>query len=98
MVDELHEKTKIRVMKPQGTYLLCWVKESMVDDELHAKIHDQAKFDLNRGTGFGKEGTCMLASMGSPFHPHWKKSPNACGNFSQQVSTFCEHDKIDSNM
>ena len=59
VVDELHEKTKIRVMKPQGTYLL-WLDFSAypyTDDELHAKIHDQAKLILNRGTDFGKEGT-----------------------------------------
>ena len=56
VVDELHEKTKIRVMKPQGTYLL-WLDFSAYpysDDELHAKIHDQAKLILNRGTDFGK--------------------------------------------
>ena len=39
VVDELHENTKIRVMKPQGTYLL-WLDFSAYpysDDELHAK-------------------------------------------------------------
>ena len=70
VVDELHEKTKIRVMKPQGTYLL-WLDFSAypyTDDELHAKIHDQAKLILNRGTDFGKEGTLHARlNVAAPF-------------------------------
>ena len=70
VVDELHEKTKIRVMKPQGTYLL-WLDFSAYpysDDELHAKIHDQAKLILNRGTDFGKEGTLHARlNVAAPF-------------------------------
>ena len=70
VVDELHEKTKIRVMKPQGTYLL-WLDFSAYpysDDELHAKIHDQAKLILNRGTDFGKEGNLHARlNVAAPF-------------------------------
>ena len=69
MVDELHEKTKIRVMKPQGTYLL-WLDFTAYpysDDELHAKIHDQAKLILNRGTDFEKKETACPPQCGSPF-------------------------------
>lgn len=70
VVKELHEKTQIRVMKPQGTYLL-WLDFSAypyTDDELHAKIHDQAKLILNRGTDFGKEGTLHARlNVAAPF-------------------------------
>ena len=70
VIDELHEKTHIRVMKPQGTYLL-WLDFSAypyTDDELHAKIHDQAKLILNRGTDFGKEGTLHARlNVAAPF-------------------------------
>ena len=70
VVDELHEKTKIRVMKPQGTYLL-WLDFSAYpysDDELHAKIHDQAKLILNSGTDFGKEGNLHARlNVAAPF-------------------------------
>ena len=69
-VDELQEKTKIRVMKPQGTYLL-WLDFSAYpysDDELHAKFHDQAKLILNRGTDFGKEGNLHARlNVAAPF-------------------------------
>lgn len=71
VIDELHEKTHIRVMKPQGTYLL-WLDFSAypyTDDELHAKIHDQAKLILNRGTDFGKEGTLHARlNVAAPFN------------------------------
>ena len=70
VVDALHEKTQIRVMKPQGTYLL-WLDFSAypyTDDELHAKIHDQAKLILNRGSDFGKEGTLHARlNVAAPF-------------------------------
>ena len=85
MVDELHEKTKIRVMKPQGTYLL-WLDFSAYpysDDELHAKIHDQAKLILNRGTDFGKEGNLHARLNVAALSPSLKKSPNAWWKLSQ---------------
>ncbi|MFC4651911.1 MalY/PatB family protein [Lactococcus nasutitermitis] len=55
---ELAEKTQIKVMKPQGTYLV-WLDFSaydLTDKELYEKIHDQAKLILNQGGSFGKEG------------------------------------------
>lgn len=58
-VAELQEKTSIKVMKPQGTYLI-WLDFSaygLTDDDLAAKLHDEAKVILNRGTDFGKEGS-----------------------------------------
>lgn len=58
-VAELQEKTSIKVMKPQGTYLI-WLDFSVYglsDDDLAAKLHDEAKVILNRGTDFGKEGS-----------------------------------------
>lgn len=58
-VEVLQDQTDIKVMKPQGTYLI-WLDFSaygLTDDELAAKLHDQAKVILNRGTDFGKEGS-----------------------------------------
>lgn len=58
-VEVLRDQTDIKVMKPQGTYLI-WLDFSaygLTDDELAAKLHDQAKVILNRGTDFGKEGS-----------------------------------------
>lgn len=57
-VEVLREQTDIGVMKPQGTYLL-WLDFSAYDlseEELHARLHDQAKVILNKGTDFGVEG------------------------------------------
>ena len=58
-VEVLRDQTDIKVMKPQGPYLI-WLDFSaygLTDDELAAKLHDQAKVILNRGTDFGKEGS-----------------------------------------
>ncbi|MCL2114357.1 MAG: pyridoxal phosphate-dependent aminotransferase [Streptococcaceae bacterium] len=55
----LTEKTKIKVMKPQGTYLI-WLDFSeypLTETELQEKLHDQAKVILNKGNSFGSEGT-----------------------------------------
>ena len=57
-VDTIRERTDIQVMKPQGTYLL-WLDFSdygLSEEELHARLHDQAKVILNKGTDFGVEG------------------------------------------
>ena len=57
-VEVLREQTDIGVMKPQGTYLL-WLDFSaygLSEEELHARLHDQAKVILNKGTDFGVEG------------------------------------------
>ena len=57
-VEVLRDQTDIGVMKPQGTYLL-WLDFSAYDlseEELHARLHDQAKVILNKGTDFGVEG------------------------------------------
>ena len=57
-VEVLREQTDIDVMKPQGTYLL-WLDFSaygLSEEELHARLHDQAKVILNKGTDFGVEG------------------------------------------
>ncbi len=71
----VHEKDQISVMKPQGTYLLQFGLFQLIltpNDELHAKIHDQAKLILNRGTNFGKEGNLHARLNVAPFtenHP-----------------------------
>ena len=58
VVDLFGEKTKIKVMKPQGTYLI-WLDFSaydISDEELKGLLRDEAKVILNRGLDFGEEG------------------------------------------
>ena len=58
VVDLFGKETKIKVMKPQGTYLI-WLDFSayeISDDELRKLLRDQAKVILNRGLDFGEEG------------------------------------------
>jgi len=56
--DYLSQHTKIKVMKPEGTYLI-WLDFSaygLTDEALHQKIKEEAKLILNVGSTFGKEG------------------------------------------
>lgn len=58
VVDLFGKETKIKVMKPQGTYLI-WLDFSdydINDDELKRLLRDEAKVILNRGLDFGEEG------------------------------------------
>ena len=58
VVDVFGKKTKIKVMKPQGTYLI-WLDFSaydISDEELRKLLRDEAKVILNRGLDFGEEG------------------------------------------
>ena len=58
VVDLFGKETKIKVMKPQGTYLI-WLDFSaydISDEELRKLLRDEAKVILNRGLDFGKEG------------------------------------------
>ena len=58
VVDLFGKETKIKVMKPQGTYLI-WLDFSdydISDEELRKLLRDQAKVILNRGLDFGGEG------------------------------------------
>ena len=58
VVDLLGKETKIKVMKPQGTYLI-WLDFSaydISDEELRSLLRDEAKVILNRGLDFGEEG------------------------------------------
>ena len=58
VVDVFGKETKIKVMKPQGTYLI-WLDFSaydISDEELRKVLRDQAKVILNRGLDFGEEG------------------------------------------
>ena len=58
VVDLFGKETKIKVMKPQGTYLI-WLDFSAYDindDELKRLLRDEAKVILNRGLDFGEEG------------------------------------------
>ena len=58
VADVFGKETKIKVMKPQGTYLL-WLDFSaydISDEELRKLLRDEAKVILNRGLDFGEEG------------------------------------------
>lgn len=58
VVDVFGNETKIKVMKPQGTYLI-WLDFSaydISDEELRKVLRDEAKVILNRGLDFGEEG------------------------------------------
>ena len=58
VVDLFGKETKIKVMKPQGTYLI-WLDFSAYDirdEELSSLLRDEAKVILNRGLDFGEEG------------------------------------------
>ena len=58
VVDVFGKETKIKVMKPQGTYLI-WLDFSVYDisdEELRKLLRDEAKVILNRGLDFGEEG------------------------------------------
>ena len=58
VVDVFGKETKIKVMKPQGTYLI-WLDFSaydVSDEELRKLLRDEAKVILNRGLDFGEEG------------------------------------------
>ena len=58
VVDLFGKETKIKVMKPQGTYLI-WLDISaydISDEELRKVLRDEAKVILNRGLDFGEEG------------------------------------------
>ena len=59
VVDVLGNETKIKVMKPQGTYLI-WLDFSaydLTDERLQELLKNEAKVILNRGLDFGEEGT-----------------------------------------
>ena len=58
VLDVFDKETKIKVMKPQGTYLI-WLDFSaydISDEELRKLLRDEAKVILNRGLDFGEEG------------------------------------------
>ncbi|WP_248034780.1 MalY/PatB family protein [Streptococcus sp. oral taxon 431] len=58
VVDLFGKETKIKVMKPQGTYLI-WLDFSaygLSDEGLQGLLRDEAKVILNRGLDFGEEG------------------------------------------
>ena len=58
VVDLFAKETKIKVMKPQGTYLI-WLDFSaydLTDKGLQELLKEEAKVILNRGLDFGEEG------------------------------------------
>ena len=58
-VDVFGKETKIKVMKPQGTYLI-WLDFSaydLTDEKLQELLRNESKVILNRGLDFGEEGS-----------------------------------------
>ena len=58
VVDVFGKESKIKVMKPQGTYLI-WLDFSaygLSEEGLQGLLRDEAKVILNRGLDFGEEG------------------------------------------
>ena len=58
VVDLFGKETKIKVMKPQGTYLI-WLDFSaygLSEEDLQGLLKKEAKVILNRGLDFGEEG------------------------------------------
>ena len=59
VVDVFGKESKIKVMKPQGTYLV-WLDFSaydLTDETLQELLRNEAKIILNRGLDFGEEGS-----------------------------------------
>lgn len=59
-VQYLTKNTNIRVMKPEGTYLI-WLDFSaygLTNEEVQEKLTKEAKVVLNDGSTFGREGNC----------------------------------------
>ena len=59
VVELFGKDTKIKVMKPQGTYLI-WLDFSaygLTDETLQELLRNEAKVILNRGLDFGEEGS-----------------------------------------
>ena len=59
VVDLFGKETKIKVMKPQGTYLI-WLDFSaydLTDEKLQELLRNEAKVIRNRGLDFGEEGS-----------------------------------------
>ncbi|AND78831.1 MalY/PatB family protein [Streptococcus pantholopis] len=58
VIDVLAENTKIKVMKPEGTYLI-WLDFSaygLQQPEINQKLQDEGRLVLNDGFSFGPEG------------------------------------------
>lgn len=65
VVDLFGKETKIKVMKPQGTYLI-WLDFSaydLTDERLQELLRNEAKVILNRGLDFGEEGKSPCPSQ-----------------------------------
>lgn len=59
-IQYLTKNTNIRVMKPEGTYLI-WLDFSaygLTNEEVQEKLTKEAKVVLNDGSTFGREGNC----------------------------------------
>ena len=70
LMAELTHKTAIKIMKPQGTYLV-WLDFSsydLTDNQLHQILIKDAKVMLNKGSSFGVEGELHARlNLASPY-------------------------------
>lgn len=70
LMAELTHKTAIKIMKPQGTYLV-WLDFSsygLTDTQLHQILIKDAKVMLNKGSSFGVEGELHARlNLASPY-------------------------------
>ncbi|MBY5033965.1 pyridoxal phosphate-dependent aminotransferase [Streptococcus gallolyticus] len=68
-VDFLERETKIKVMKPEGTYLI-WLDFSaygLSNEDIQEKLLTEAKVVLNNGLAFGREGKyCARFNAATP--------------------------------
>ncbi|SDI69343.1 cystathione beta-lyase [Streptococcus equinus] len=85
--DYLEENTKIRVMKPEGTYLV-WLDFSAYDIEqpqLDEKLQKEAKVVLNDGAHFGNEGKYFARlNAATPFETIVEASRRIASVFSKK--------------
>lgn len=85
--DYLEENTKIKVMKPEGTYLV-WLDFSaygIEQPQLDEKLQKEAKVVLNDGAHFGKEGKYFARlNAATPFETIVEASRRIASVFSKK--------------
>ncbi|SEK81383.1 MalY/PatB family protein [Streptococcus equinus] len=85
--DYLEENTKIKVMKPEGTYLI-WLDFSaygIEQPQLDEKLQKEAKVVLNDGAHFGNEGKYFARlNAATPFETIVEASRRIASVFSKQ--------------
>ncbi|CAG5672409.1 MalY, bifunctional PLP-dependent enzyme [Streptococcus pneumoniae] len=93
VVDLFGKETKIKVMKPQGTYLI-WLDFSaydLTDETLQELLRNESKVILNRGLDFGRgrKSPCP--------HQYSYAQISVAGSLSADCGYFCQTLKIQSS-